>query len=300
MKKLSFKTESFFYYLNNSSSLTLTGLSIKINKNLKEEYMRHKQEGIYSIDYFAYISNLRKLNPTFKFIFAFIVLVFNIAVNCFWVSVFIFFSMSFITVCLGKLNLIDYLLLLTIPFLFMFAGSFAIALNISKTAGEFYSINLHWFYLYFSNESIFNALKIMMKSMGAVSILYMLILSTPACEIINVLQKLHMPKLIIELMNMIYRFIFILLDVYCKMKYSAQSRLGYCDFKTSCCSFGNLAGNLLLISFKRANAYYDSLISRGYEGSLLFLEEEKHLKRIHILIACLYIILLIIIWIIVK
>ena len=47
----------------------------------------------------------------------------------------------------------------------------------------------------------------MFKALGAVSALYMMTLTTPLSEIIAVLRKAHIPKLIIELMNMIYRYI---------------------------------------------------------------------------------------------
>ena len=114
-----------------------------------------------------------------------------------------------------------------------------------------------------------------MKAWGAVSAMYLMTLSTPASELISVLRKAHIPKVMVELMNMIYRFIFIMAEVQEKMKISAQSRLGYVDFKTSCKSFGNTASNLLVVSLKKANAYYDAMISRCYDGEFVFLEEEK-------------------------
>ncbi|HCD42434.1 MAG TPA: cobalt ECF transporter T component CbiQ, partial [Lachnoclostridium sp.] len=59
---------------------------------------------------------------------------------------------------------------------------------------------------------------------------------------------------------------------------AAKSRLAYCDFKPSCRSFGSTAGNLFVVSLKKANTYYDALTARCYDGELLFLEEEKEVK----------------------
>jgi cobalt/nickel transport system permease protein len=84
-------------------------------------------------------------------------------------------------------------------------------------------------------------------------------------------------------MNMIYRFIFVLMDTQASMQTAARSRLGYQGFKTSCRTFGLIGASLLVVSMKKAGAYYDALIARGYEGQLLFLEEEKSVNGTQIL-----------------
>ena len=62
------------------------------------------------------------------------------------------------------------------------------------------------------------------------------------------------------------------------MAVAARSRLGYRSLKTSWYSFGSIFSNLLVVSMKRANAYYDAMESRCYDGDLKFLEEEKPLS----------------------
>ena len=84
------------------------------------------------------------------------------------------------------------------------------------------------------------------------------------------------------------------------MKNSVQSRLGYIDFKTACYSFGSTAGNLLIVSLKKANSYYDAMESRCYNGEMLFLEEEKPIYNRQIIYFVIYFIMLISMWIIVK
>ena len=138
------------------------------------------------------------------------------------------------------------------------------------------------------------------RALGAVSALYMMTLTTPLSEIIAVLRKAHVPKLIIELMNMIYRYIFIMIDTHSRMKNSAESRLGYCDFKTSCYSFGQVASNLLVVSLKRGNNYYNALEARCYNGDLQFLEEEKQVKAGQVVMAVIFIIILLLIWFFTK
>lgn len=261
-----------------------------------DETMAHKHENIYSIDFYAYASKLRGLNPGFKVFFAVATLLLCIIADSVWVSAAVILTMGWLTVVRGKLPLSSYIPLLTIPLAFMVMGSIAIAVGIAGQPVGNYYLNLHWFYLYVTKAGIIQALHLMLKALGAVSAMYMLVLSTPSGEIIAVLRRLHVPKLIIELMNMIYRFIFILMDAQCKMKNSARSRLGYCDFKTACRSFGSTAGNLLVIALKKANMYYDALVSRCYDGELLFLEEEKKVTAVQMAAACSYLILLAALW----
>lgn len=252
------------------------------------------------IDSYAYKSKLRKINPEFKVIFAFLTLLICIIADNIYVSLAIIVSMGFITIFKGGIKFHEYMSLMSIPLVFMILGSIAIAFGVSMSPIGDYNLHLCGFYLYTSDENIMKTIEIVIKAFGAISAMYMMTLSTNISEIISVLRKAHIPKIIIELMSMIYRFIFILIDVQCKMKNSAQSRLGYIDFKTSCYSFGSTASNLLIVSLKKANTYYNAMESRCYNGDMLFLEEEKKVKTIHVVLACIYFSILIFIWYIAK
>lgn len=260
----------------------------------------HRHEGIYSIDYYAYVSNIKDWNPGFKVLFAFVVLLLCIALNNVYISLFVIFTMGYTVIFKSGVGFRDYLSLLSIPIAFMILGSIAIAGGISSRPAGDYNLNLYFFYIYSSNESILSAFKIILKALGGISAMYMMTLSTSTSEIISVLRKSHIPKIIIELMNMIYRFIFILMDTQCKMKNSSQSRLGYVDFRTSCYTFGSVASNLLVVSLKKANAYYNAMESRCYNGEIIFLEEEKSIKAVHIYGAVFYFTAMIIIYIITR
>lgn len=260
----------------------------------------HKHNGINSIDYYSYISKINHWNPSFKIILAFSSLLICIIADNILISVYITIAMTFISIYKGKINIRNYLSLLKIPLTFMILSTIAIALSFStKPVGE-YNVNLYFFYLHSSNASILAAIKIIIKAFGAISSMYMVTLSTSTIEIISFLRRAHIPSIIIELMNMIYRFIFVLMDIHSKMKTSAKSRLGYVDFKTSCLSFGRTAGNLLILSIKKANGYYDAIESRCYNGEMLFLEEAKPLKISQLLYSVGYFIILIILWLITK
>lgn len=257
----------------------------------------HKHDGsVFSIDYYAYASRLRGWNPGFKAFLSMVCLVLCIACDNVYVSLGTILLMGYITVVMGGLPFRRYLSLMTIPIVFLFFGSVAVAVGVAPFPTGQYHVHLGFFYLYCSDESILATLRLIARAFGAVSAMYMLTLSTPACEIILVLRRIRVPRLVVELMNMIYRYIFLMMDTQCRMKNAAESRLGYCDFRTACFSFGQVAGNLLVVSLKKGNAYYRALEARCYDGELRFLEEEKAVTAGQAAVAAVSIAALLALW----
>lgn len=257
----------------------------------------HKHGGsVLSVDYYAYASHMRSWNATFKVIFSMLCLLLCLILNNIYVSIAVILIMGYMTVVIGGLELDHYISMLLIPIVFLLFGSAAIAVGFSWNPVGQYNLNVFgWFYIYCSQASLWKASGLIFKALGAVSALYMMTLTTPLSELIVVLRKAHIPKVIIELMNMIYRYIFIMLDTHSRMKNSAEARLGYVDFKTSCYSFGQVASNLLIVSLKRGTDYYNALESRCYNGDLQFLEEEKPIRKTQVAGAAVVVALLILI-----
>lgn len=252
---------------------------------------RHKghSHGVVSIDFYACQSRLRRWNGRYKVCSVAVILILCLALDNPWVSALVILTMGLINLRGNGVGLFVYLGLLKIPMAFLILGGLAVALGISSHPVGNMSISLHWFYLYVTQETLVEAGNLFLKAMGAVSVLYLLALSTPASELAAVLCSMHMPKLLAELMHMIYRFIFILMDVHQKMKTAAVSRMGDADFKTTCTTFGQIGGNLLILSLNKANTYYDAMVSRGYEGDFPVWEEQKSVKVWQILLLVLYI-----------
>jgi cobalt/nickel transport system permease protein len=253
-------------------------------------YNRLKKEviTIYTIDYYAYVSGMKSWNSQFKAVVAVAALFFCIGADKVRVSVLVFLPMSFLTVLAGRFPWRNYLALLRIPLAFLLMGTAAIVIGLSPVPYGTAYVSVFGYYLYLTEEGLVLAFRLILKAMAALSAMYMLVLSTPASEIICIFRKLHVPKIIVELMNMIYRFIFVMMDTQCNMKLAAESRLGFWGFKTSCRSFGNTAGNLFVVSLKKAGIYYDALTARCYDGELMFLEEEKGVKGWQIWIGVIY------------
>jgi len=256
----------------------------------------HKHGEGSSIDFYAYASKIRHWNATFKVSLSFLTLILCIIFDNPYVSLVVIIAMAYLTVVKGEISPSGYLSILAIPITFILLGTFTIAIDFSKEPIGQYNLYLGFCYVFTSQAKLKTMVFLIIKVFAAISALQMMTLSTPSSEIIYVLRKAHVPKLIVELMSLIYRYIFILMDVYTKMKNSAESRLGYCDFKTSCYTFGSIASNMLVVSLKKANAYYDAMEARCYDGDLIFLEEDKKVEIIQIIAAAAFIIFLVLLW----
>ncbi len=238
-----------------------------------------KRNHVYTIDDYAYRSPLRDWNPALKAGMAMAVLAVGIGISNPFVSGWMIATGTLVSVGGCKVPFRNYMGILAVPVTFILLGCTAIAVQVGMEDG------LH---LYLSRESVMEAGNVALRTLGAVSVLYGLVLSTPVYEITAVLGRLRVPKVMTELMILVYRYIFLLVDAQHTMRQAAESRLGYCDFKTSCRTFGYSMSSLLLVSMRKASRYYDAMISRGYDGELLFLEEEKPVKWWQVLILAVY------------
>lgn len=240
------------------------------------------------IDYYAYHSGIKDWNSGIKVFMAVCTLILVILFDRIHISLFVILSMGAVTLIAGKLPWRVYLHYMSVPLTFIVLSCIAIALQFTvQPIGELH-IRAAGIYICITKNGIMTASQVFFKSLAGMSALYMMSFSTPVNEVISVLQKYHLPQLLVELMHLIYRYIFILFDVAGRMQTSAKARLGYRNFMQSCRSFAGIAGNLFLISLKRANTYYDAMVSRGYDGNLNFLMEEKPLKLRHVVFCFIY------------
>lgn len=269
-------------------------------KGDRDDKNRHKHEGGMQIDSYAYQSQLKNVNAGVKVSFSVSILVLCIILNRPLVSLAILSVTAYLTMIRGGLSFHKYFRVLLIPITFIILGTVTIAIEISQSPLLDYSMSLGFFYVNTSKANLLEMLVLMLKLFAAVSALQMMILTTPSSEIISVMRKARVPKLIIELMNLIYRYIFILLDVYGKMRNSAESRLGYVDLKTAYLTFAGIGGNLLVVSMKKATAYYNAMEARCYDGDLVFLEEDKKIVPAHLFAGVVFIMGIIALWAISK
>jgi len=169
--------------------------------------------------------------------------------------------------------LMHYTKLMSIPLGFLILSTITIVVNISDTPMDFFSLAIGGKYLVASSTSLTEGIRLIMVALSSVSCLYFLTLTTPMIDILVVLRTLRCPKIIVELMMLIYRYIFVVLDMASAIKTSQNCRLGNKDFITELRSVGQMLTVLLVRSMNRSSCLFDAMESRCYNGEILVLEE---------------------------
>lgn len=94
--------------------------------------------------------------------------------------------------------------------------------------------------------------------------------TTPLYEVLSALFLIKMPRIVLEIFLIVYKYIFIINDEGIRTRNAQTVRLGYCSFRTSLESFGNLAGILILRSISKGESMIDALNVRGYRGDIFY------------------------------
>jgi cobalt/nickel transport system permease protein len=227
------------------------------------------------IDQYVYQNKLRFSHPLEKTVFAGVNLLCCVATDKPLVHLVVVAGMLGLLAIVAKIPVFVLSRLMFAPAAFLLLGGLAIAVNVGTSPdGMTGALQLGPLFLGVSRQSLSLAAVTVTKSLGATSALYFLVLTTPLSELLYVLRKLRVPAVVIELMMLVYRFIFVFLETAFAM-YNAQSaRLGFISFKRSLHSFGLLFANLWVKAFFRSQALYNGLLSRGYDGNLAVLHPE--------------------------
>lgn len=278
--------------------LIIIFLSVFFVRRKKKEF--YKKDDEKTLEYYSYNSKINSWNPHLKFWYSMVLIVLGIILSNIYISISIVFICGFITIFLGKISLKKYIDFFKVPIIFLLISVAVININFSKNITDFYYFNVGDLYIYTTDENIKKSCILFWRALSGVSSMYMLALSTPLNEIIYVMKKARTPKIIIELMYLVYRFIFIMRDSYKSMRKSIESRLGFRDYRTSLLSFGKIISNILIVSLRKSNSFYDAMESRCYRGEIRFFMKEKRINKKVIIGMGLSIIYLIVLYIFTK
>lgn len=229
-----------------------------------------------NIDKYAYISKLKDGDPMEKLAFALLTLFVCLWANSIIISLTVLLIMTWSTIYQGGIPGTVYFKLLLIPMSFLILGVLAIVIEVaSQPYGFLGYIQLFDIYIGVSKAGLLSATQLFFRALGAVSCLYYLSLNTPMIDVMSALNRLKCPKLLVEMMSLIYRYIFILIATAETMIIAQSSRLGYSRLKSGYRSLGSLISSIFIRSYLQADRMYTSLESRGYDGELNVLEQHR-------------------------
>lgn len=222
-----------------------------------------------AIDEYAYRSKIAGVDPKGKLMFSLIPLCICLCMNSVLVSILTIVLMAAACVKCGRLSVKKYVKLMLIPVSFLMLGAVTIIINryqsdstliVGITVGKYaYGID---------RTSLIKGIKLILRALGAVSCMYFLSLNTPMVDLFSFLRRTKLPELVISLMELIYRYIFVLWEEAERMRTAQKSRLGDRGFITSVRAMGSLISNLFMRAFARCDRAYTALEARGFDGTL--------------------------------
>ncbi|SDF46463.1 cobalt/nickel transport system permease protein [Methanolobus vulcani] len=195
--------------------------------------------------------------------------------------------MGIATVHFSKVPVIFYLKILAAPAGFVLVSSVIIAF-LSGSGTELFGFDILGHRLGVDTAGLNLAILVLARTISGMSCMFFLSLTTPMIELFSVLKAAKLPDSFVEIAMMMYRYIFVFLDVAMDIKYAQTVRLGYRDFKTSFRSMVMLGANLFIRSWEQGEKLYLSMNSRCYDGKLIMYDEKRPVKMPDILLTGIY------------
>ena len=116
-------------------------------------------------------------------------------------------------------------------------------------------------------------INIFFRVLGGLSIQFFLVLTTPMTSILLILRKAHVPQVLIETSLLVYRYIFVFIEVMETMHIAQELRLGYSGWMKKLRSMSLLIGNLFIRTLEQGERTFTAMNARGYDGNIRVLED---------------------------
>ena len=241
---------------------------------------RHKHSHFLSTDVLVQRSRLKDVNATLKFWTIFTLMIICVVSRNSAVGVFLMISALVFAVCVGGLSLRGYVHVLALPVSFLLISGLALLFEVAPEPMGIMNFNVVGLWLCLSEQTQARTVLIVARALGALSCLAFLSITTPMPQIVSVLRRARCPELMIDLMYLIYRYIFILLSLHHEMYNAAKSRLGLRDYRSGLRACGRIYANLLARSYQFAGGNFDAMESRCYDAGIRFLEKNEKITGI--------------------
>jgi cobalt/nickel transport system permease protein len=248
------------------------------------------------LDVYTYANRLRQISPQQKLWFAIAVILIALMTHpitqlliAVWLGVW--------TVGYARIPAKVYLNVLTIAGLFLLTSIPALVVSVVSME-EIASVQLdqvggitvgNW-YLFVSRSGLIQAFQVGTRSIACTSCLLFVMFTIPFTDLLQVLRQWRVPTLLTELLLLMYRFIFLFLDVVTELQLAQRARGGYRTRQRWMYSVGLLVSQLLIRSLQHYHYFSLALAARGFNGNFQVYSNQSYLysKRyaIESLIGC--------------
>ena len=231
-----------------------------------------------SVDIAAYRSPMLHWSPLAKLLLAVSLLVINIISPSIWMS--LFTGLIGLALLLYGSSLRPPVIMMR---LFAYAQTFiiigALIFAIVTDGETVMRITVFGIAVSFTDAGVSLGLLIYVRATAALLLMLAFAVSTPVPHFSNALKKLKLPNVFVELMVLIYRYTFLLMESVERMHLAAECRFGYCGFRKKLSTTSKLAAGAFIRSMDTAERGQITLQCRNYKGEFRSLSEfEKRNK----------------------
>lgn len=255
------------------------------------------------IDQYAYCNTIRQVDPAHKFWLALLVILLCLLLNEPLVGLLAVGWMFLLAVRLAGLSPRTFGRVLLAEATFLALTTIGVVLSVSLTDPRGiapWAVNLGPLWLSTSPEAIVTGLNILLRALGAAAAMNFLALTTPLVDLVELFRRWRIPPEIIDLMTLIYRFIFVLLESLGRMQMAQASRLGYqAPYLRAMNNAALLGSRLFIDTYQRSHRLQLALESRNFSGDLKVLPADYTRDRRLIWAAGLIFITLGLVWLLV-
>lgn len=274
---------SLIFYLLGYGRLNLIIIYIGIGVILLDYFFHKKNEHHHNLVIMESVSNnspVKQINPISKLIVTLGLITIVVGAKSNIISIIVLLASIFHFIFINKLDLDFYRDFMKGPFLFILISILGIIITISRNGLGLLNIKFINFYISVTEISQEKGIQLFFLALASVSVLINFAASTPLGDVIYALKTLKTPWVLIEIMYLIYRYIFILYYVFSLLQIGANSRLGFSNLKNTYKTSMMLASRLFNKSFYMARDSYNAMESRLYNGRLEFLKNREKKEKV--------------------
>lgn len=164
--------------------------------------------------------------------------------------------------------------LIALPF-----ASAALPLLFTRDGDPIGSLDLGLFSLTLSGEGVRVVATIVLKSWVSVQAAALLVFTTPFHELLEGLARLHLPRLMVAIISLMYRYLAVLTGEASRMMRARSARTARPPGASApgviwqARVVGNMVGALFIRSYERSERVHMAMQSRGYTGHLTHLHD---------------------------
>ncbi len=219
------------------------------------------------MDELAYSSRMINWSPLGKLIFVLTVLITGLLVDSIFVLL-ISFSLGIAMMAYSTNLRVPLILGLAIleAIVIMIIGSGMISIMGNPAEPAIMEGSILWFKIHMTVTSFNKAWLIFFRAIAGVTVMLAFACSTPIPHLAQAFKSLHCPREITELIVLIYRYAFLLLEKFLVMVDAAQCRLGYNGSMTAIKSYAGAMTGTFIFSMELAEKSEAALYCRNYKG----------------------------------